>query len=245
MQDRYAGDIGDYGKFGLLRALCAADLSIGINWYKVESLECEIDRDGGYKQNDGKNLIPDHLKICDEQLADVLTQIAVSKNRSIDALEKSNLIDGAVYYQDSLSMEERTQWHENAMKKLAGCDVVFLDPDNGMLVKSVRKKSKRSVKYTLYEEVRDYLKRGQSVLIYNHRCRKPEKLYFDEICTRLRMHLDVNNDQILKITFPRITVRDYLAVCAASEHYNKIQRVFAEMDNGIWGRMGMCRVPGC
>lgn len=54
----------------------------------------------------------------------------------------------------------------------------------------------------------------------------------------------MNNDQILKITFPRITVRDYLAVCAASEHYKKIQRVFAEMDKGIWGRMGMCRVPG-
>ena len=25
MQDRYAGDIGDYGKYGLLRWLCRAD----------------------------------------------------------------------------------------------------------------------------------------------------------------------------------------------------------------------------
>ena len=35
MQDRYAGDIGDFGKFGLLRALSSAGLSIGVNWYRT------------------------------------------------------------------------------------------------------------------------------------------------------------------------------------------------------------------
>lgn len=29
MQNRYAGDIGDYGKFGMLRALASEGLSIG------------------------------------------------------------------------------------------------------------------------------------------------------------------------------------------------------------------------
>ena len=33
MQDRYAGDIGDYGKFGLLKALQAEGFRLGINWY--------------------------------------------------------------------------------------------------------------------------------------------------------------------------------------------------------------------
>ena len=33
MQDRYAGDIGDFIKLGLLRALAGSDLNLYINWY--------------------------------------------------------------------------------------------------------------------------------------------------------------------------------------------------------------------
>lgn len=33
MQDRYTGDLGDFSKLGILRALQAAGLSIGVNWY--------------------------------------------------------------------------------------------------------------------------------------------------------------------------------------------------------------------
>ena len=33
MQNRYTGDIGDFSKLGLLRALSNAGLSIGLNWY--------------------------------------------------------------------------------------------------------------------------------------------------------------------------------------------------------------------
>lgn len=35
MQDRYTGDIGDYGKLGLLRSLAAAGLHVGVNWYRT------------------------------------------------------------------------------------------------------------------------------------------------------------------------------------------------------------------
>ena len=33
MQNRYTGDIGDFGKLGLLRVLQDAGFSIGVNWY--------------------------------------------------------------------------------------------------------------------------------------------------------------------------------------------------------------------
>ena len=35
MQDRYTGDIGDYGKLGMLRYLAAAGLRVGVNWYRT------------------------------------------------------------------------------------------------------------------------------------------------------------------------------------------------------------------
>jgi len=39
VQDRYAGDVGDFGKYGLLRALCKDDLSLGVVWYLVPDEE--------------------------------------------------------------------------------------------------------------------------------------------------------------------------------------------------------------
>src|SRR3954463_4138966 len=36
MQDRYVGDLGDYGKYGLLRVLArSSGLRIGVAWYRV------------------------------------------------------------------------------------------------------------------------------------------------------------------------------------------------------------------
>lgn len=78
MQDRYAGDIGDYGKIGLLKALYSQGLSIDVNWYLVEVMDSEKNADGTFKQEDGKYLIPDKLKFCDPTLAEILTGIAKS-----------------------------------------------------------------------------------------------------------------------------------------------------------------------
>ena len=58
MQDRYAGDIGDFGKIGLLRALRSQGLSVAVNWYLVEVMDSEKNADGTFKQEDGKYLIP-------------------------------------------------------------------------------------------------------------------------------------------------------------------------------------------
>ena len=76
MQDRYAGDIGDYGKIALLRELQSQGLSVAVNWYLVEPLESEKKADGTYKQEDGKYLIPEKLKDCDKDLASRLSMIA-------------------------------------------------------------------------------------------------------------------------------------------------------------------------
>ena len=48
MQDMYAGDVGDYGKFHILRCL-ENKMKVGVNWYYVES----DDSDDGKKTNKG------------------------------------------------------------------------------------------------------------------------------------------------------------------------------------------------
>ena len=37
MKNQYIGDIGDYGKYGLLRRLAKYGIKIAINWYLTES----------------------------------------------------------------------------------------------------------------------------------------------------------------------------------------------------------------
>ena len=39
MKNQYLGDIGDYGKYGLLRFLAIRGIKIGINWYLTEDDE--------------------------------------------------------------------------------------------------------------------------------------------------------------------------------------------------------------
>lgn len=243
MQDRYAGDIGDYGKIGLLKALQLHGLSVGVNWYKTDALTVEKNPDGSFKQDDGKYTIPEKYRWCDPTLAEKLMGIFHSNNRSISALEEAYLIPRAIYYNEIVTINNRATWHKTALEKLRSADIVFLDPDNGMLIKSVGKGSIRSVKYTFYEEVNDYIDQGQSVLIYNHRSRKPEEIYFREICERLQVHTGIAADSIFKITFPKYSVRDYLALPVSEDHSKKINKAFTEMEKSIWGELGVCRIP--
>lgn len=243
MQDRYAGDIGDFGKIGLLKALQAQGLSVGVNWYRVESMDAERKVDGTYKQEDGKYLIPKKLQVCDVSLAERLTKIAKSDHRSIKDLEWENFIPGAKYYSKAVTVSGRDEWHKKALEILRGSDIVFVDPDNGMLVKSVGKRSVKSIKYTFYEEVADYIAQKQSVLIYSHRSRKQEGAYFRELCEKLRKITGVSESKILKITFPRCSIRDYLAVPVSDEHYKQINAAFSDMEQGVWGQNGLCQIP--
>lgn len=133
--------------------------------------------------------------------------------------------------------------NKKALDLLNGLDIVFVDPYNGMLVKSVGKRSAKSIKYAFYEEVADYIGQKQSVLIYNHRSRKQEDAYFRELSEKLGEITGVPESRILKITFPKCSVRDYLAVPASDVHRENIKAAFVSMDQGIWGKTGMCRMP--
>lgn len=248
MQDRYAGDIGDYGKIALLKELHNQGLSIGVNWYRTEPLAFEINRNGGYKQNDGAYGISSELKECDPALAETLTKIATDDhNRSVFSLESANLIPDAVYYHDTVPVESREDWHAKALSffRKNNADLVFLDPDNGLLVPSAKKGSPRSVKYAFYEEVADYLCQRHSVLIYNHRSRKSELQYFCEIESQLREIIPerMHNTEIFEITFPRYSVRDYFAIPASPEHTNRIRNAFSTMLSGKWTEKRMCQKP--
>ena len=87
-----------------------------------------------------------------------------------------------------------------------------------------------------------YLDAGKSVLIYNHRCRKPEKEYFDDIEKKLQDEVKVYWAVIQAITFPKGSIRDYFAIPACEEHAKSIKEAFVEMSESIWGQLGVCKL---
>jgi len=179
MQNRYTGDVGDFGKIGLLRTLRASGLSVGVNWYLVPN-ESHND-DGRYVQY----LEDDSFRQCDEELWMKLNQI-VSGQRNVSMIQNAQLLD-AVYYSDILDFSgktkaerkaDREKWHSKALTALSEVDLVFVDPDNGLLVSSAAGKRKEN-KYVTPDEIEDYYRQGSSVVYYQHKARVPDLIYAD------------------------------------------------------------------
>jgi len=114
------------------------------------------------------------------------------------------------------------------------CDIVFLDPDNGLLPPSVGRGSDKSIKYVLPEEIIDYYKFGQNEVFYNHRTREQLDTYLARF--KKVFHADELDGATIKgISYKRGTVRDYFFVLR-KEHVEQVQRVFNQLSNEKWGK---------
>ena len=181
MQDRYTGDIGDFGKFGLLRQLETTGLSIGVNWYRTPDETHNSDgRHIGYLQK-----LP--FWNCDPMLWTALNQVVGSGKREIAALERYGGVF-ATYYGDLLDTTMgdkitrqaiRMDWHSRALDALRNCKIVFVDPDNGLMVPSADGTAK-SNKFVLPYELAEYYHAGASVIYYQHKARRLDDFYIEQ-----------------------------------------------------------------
>ena len=140
MKNQYVGDIGDYGKYSLLRFLAENNVRIGVNWYLTKN-------DGS---TDGK--FTEYLKNGDEAVYDnvvfnKLKMIAGRADKTVQDIEKENLLSGALYYSELIPEDvvdtrgrdiNRRLWFNNSLLLLKDAALVFADPDNGI---SFRKKA--------------------------------------------------------------------------------------------------------
>lgn len=108
-------------------------------------------------------------------------------------------------------------------------DIVFLDPDNGLLVKSVRRGSYKSTKYCFPEEIADYLSLGKSVVFYNHRQRKKYENYVLGIYDTLFSMDEIKGKHIDILTFPFYSIRDYFIISENEMHQQKIEKAIAKV----------------
>ena len=170
MQNKYIGDIGDFGKFYLLKKLITNDMQLGINWYLVSVQE---------KNNDGKHKLckyPDMKK--EDWDIDLYNKIVAAKN--LEGLQ--GIIPNTKCF-DVLTPQskERQHWLEESLKKMNDCKVIFCDPDNGFLPKYPAKLHK----YTFYGDIKFYYDNEKSVIVYQHQNRKTFENHSKEILAEL------------------------------------------------------------
>lgn len=190
MQNRYVGDVGDFGKYGLLRALCMPDggknpaLKLGVVWYLTSDETHNNDgRHIGYLEPTPKNLAA--FRACDSSLYDALGIIVRGGNRNISAIRQSGILpEDTVFHEPILDLNrnrsrskstsrvlEREEWVVGALQSTQNCDVVFVDPDNG-IGSATQAFSKLGSKFVLLTELVPYVDRGQTLVIYHHLSRQ-------------------------------------------------------------------------
>ena len=150
MQDRFVGDIGDFGKYGLLRVLTGTypeaepRLSLGVVWYQNAG---EIG-----SPSDGQRLSyldkPRQFEDCDPLLFASLRGIVGDGPRSLRTIEGSGILG------------EKAQFSARPTRHDA--QVVFLDPDKGLAFSA----EQNSPEHAQVSDVASLVDLSQTVVIY-------------------------------------------------------------------------------
>ncbi len=236
MKNQYVGDVGDFGKHGLLRHIAKYGIQIGINWYLTENDDSKDGKHTTYleKQN---------LLNCDPELFDYLSEI-VSKHKedkSILLIEEKELIPGAVFFSERLTTSKvaakyretiRKEWFDCSMLLLSRVNLVFADPDNGLLGKKTIR-NKDSEKYVLPCEIVEYYNNGKNVVYYCHKGRRKMPEWETE---KQRMKLFIPDAQIIVLTYHKGTQRSYVFVLHPDD-YHEYDQILSDFEKTDWKRV--------
>jgi hypothetical protein len=239
MQDRYVGDIGDFGKYSLLRALAADDLRLGVVWYL--NGDVETNNDGGFTSYLDNPAAP--LRACDPPLFDALRILVRDEDCSVRAVRQRRLLPARTAFHDTpLLLRElppperraqRASWCLTGLDATANADLVFFDPDNGIAGRSARRGDRTGAKYVFVDELTPYLARHQSLVVYHHQGRHGT---VDEQARRWLETL-VRLPGVAAgwgLTFRRQQVRTYFVV-ATEPHASMLRERTARFLEGPWG----------
>lgn len=230
MQDTYVGDIGDYGKYGLLRAINKTDLQLAVNWYRVIPREPQKQRDGKFVEYLSS---PEEFRHYDSVLFDELRKIVIQNERTLSRIETSGLLRADFFSEELYG--ERKLWHKKALEKTKNADIVFLDPDNGLETENMFMRGSAKEKHVKYQELKDYYDRGQSVILYQHLARITK-----QECVEIAFKYNKNYlhaDSLLVLEYPRQSPRFYFFFL----HEKHVQTIKMAYDSTADSWSGFCK----
>ncbi len=233
MQDKYVGDIGDFGKYALLKALAKDSLRLAVVWYLNAVPEAN---------QDGKFTAYSHLKHCDAELYSELQFLIHSGKRSTREIERSTILPRATFYNELVpcasgpclsparreaQQKIRDSWFNAALNSSAQADIAFLDPDNGIASKNCFKHHRRSIKYVFQDEIEAFQRERKSVILYQHRRRKTLPTQVHE---QLHAFASVNKKAFALSFNPG---RIYY-ILPSQDHHNILRERATEFAKGVW-----------
>jgi len=238
MQNRYVADIGDFGKYGLLKFISSeTKLRIGINWCLIEPNKQELKK----KINDGKftdylsrdDEYSNNLKVCDRELYDELKNLKLEWKkdkdvRNVQEIEKRKfkIFCENIKFCDE-NINNRETWCKKGFDKLSDSQVIFFDPDNGLLMDN--ETEKKSSKHIYFSEIDPYFRRGQSLIIYQHANRA--KGGFENELNRKILELKYEN--ICTLLYKRGTARAFFII-PNQDHIEKINLAIKKFMETNW-----------
>jgi hypothetical protein len=182
MKNQYFGDVNDFRKYGLLRALRrASGLTVGVCW-------CLTNDEGGHGELRRYLSQPGRWRHHDPELYEQLQRLLTPEvRRSVSLAREWGLVPEASYFEKLLSdnRANRVAYFEEARQALASCDVIFVDPDNGIEVSSSRTGTVGSSKYVYWPELKTLFDSGQSLLVYQHFPRVARDRFVPSLMRRL------------------------------------------------------------
>lgn len=192
MQDRYTGDVGDFGKYGLLRCLTGQMetppstvlMRLGVVWYLYPDESHNADgKYTGYLDDTHAN--HSRYRVCDPDLYDTMRRLVKTGRRNILAVQRNRILPvDTAYYEPSLSFPRqmprseresaRADWFTGSLHATTDADVIFVDPDNSLsdpangINTSIDPLRKTGPKYVFIADLRAFYQRGQSLVVYHH-----------------------------------------------------------------------------
>jgi hypothetical protein len=174
VQNRYVGDIGDYMKLAVLRAL-SPGRSLGVAWWLFPDES---------HNKDGRHLSyldqPKAWRAYDQPLFDALAAIRAGGQRDVSRLEA--LLPDALFARElipsdirpfSYRPEARYRWFRRTREQLQHADLLFVDPDNGIAPEGFRPTRRDAGKSISFDEISGLARPGRSLVIYHHQTRRP------------------------------------------------------------------------
>jgi len=246
MQNQYVGDVGDFGKYGLLRYLCGIYgtsgpiLPLAVVWYLTPNEGGKAGKHVRYLDPQPRNLR--RFRECDPALWDALSEVvydghypAIKQDRrNVKAVEEVGIFPpDTVYYAAPLIVDgkavDRTEWARDCVNRAKGRKVVFLDPDNGL-----EPKATAGPKHILLTELEPFLEGNQTVIIYHHlgrNCSHREQI--SERSNQLKTHPGTSS--VIALRYRRGTSRAYF-ILPTAEHDGLIQDRVRALLRSAWGQ---------
>lgn len=159
MRNEWVGDIGDFGKYGLLRELFGrpeegqqSDPQLAVVW-------CH-NQDQGVARLE----IPERLQPLDVHLYQQLAGIP----QDLHEVESRAILNTDRFYYNTLaglSLPQRIgNWRTEALESIGDANVVFVDPDTGIAVPQ----NGNSPLHVYVDELAAFRNAGKSLIVYHH-----------------------------------------------------------------------------